>query len=420
VRAIAQPATARFPFAAEAGPYRFTPIVAALTCALMPWYTVRWHYGPLPTTLLETAILVTLLVFVIESWRGRIFPEWRSPLTIPAAVFLLAGAISVIVSPDHRAALGLYRAYFIEPMAFFIAVSYSVRSWDTARLILLGLAISAVSVCVPEAYLVLRALRHHTLNLAGATPVVVYQTANALALFVNPLIAVAMAIAAYSRLRLDRWASALFLLIALCGSLLTFSRGGYVSLLAMFVLLSLTHRSRIWLVPGLAIIAIAFSRIPAVASRIAHQFNPTDPNNSLEERVRLWKATLHLLHDHPIFGTGLASFARSINPYRSVSNYTDTLIYPHDVVLNFWVETGLLGLAAFTWLFVQAVRTAWTGWRAGPANWKPYQLGVLLMLAGIVVHGLVDVPYFKNDLSLEFWVLLGLSWAGRRWVPAAA
>jgi hypothetical protein len=30
----------------------------------------------------------------------------------------------------------------------------------------------------------------------------------------------------------------------------------------------------------------------------------------------------------------------------------------------------------------------------------------------MVVHGLVDVPYFKNDLSFEFWVLLAIAWAG--------
>ena len=36
-------------------------------------------------------------------------------------------------------------------------------------------------------------------------------------------------------------------------------------------------------------------------------------------------------------------------------------------------------------------------------------------MVAVVVHVLVDVPYFKNDLSLEFWVLVGLAWAGRRW-----
>ena len=27
----------------------------------------------------------------------------------------------------------------------------------------------------------------------------------------------------------------------------------------------------------------------------------------------------------------------------------------------------------------------------------------------ILVHGLVDVPYFKNDLSVSWWILFGLS-----------
>jgi hypothetical protein len=62
---------------------------------------------------------------------------------------------------------------------------------------------------------------------------------------------------------------------------------------------------------------------------------------------------------------------------------------------------------------------AWAGWRRGSESWRPFQLGVLLALAGMVVHGLVDVPFFKNDLSLELFVLLALSWAGYRWaVPS--
>ena len=216
----------------------------------------------------------------------------------------------------------------------------------------------------------------------------------------------------------DRWAALAYLVIALPATLLTFSRGGYVALLVIGLLLALSHRSRVWLVPSLALIALAFSRIPAVATRIGHELNPADPNNSLDQRVRLWKATFRLLQDHPIFGTGLSGFARSIDPYRSVSGYTDNLIYPHNILLNFWTETGLLGLAAFAWIFAGAAQVAWRGWRAGIPSWRPLQLGVLLALMGIIVHGLVDVPYFKNDLSLEFWVLLGLSWAGRREVAA--
>ncbi len=385
----------------------------ALTCALLPAYTIRWHYGPLPTTLLETSILITVAVFALESWRQRTRPSWRSPFTWPAILFIVAGAISVLVSPDRRAGLGLYRAYFLEPVAFFYVASAVIRTWEQARLMLAGLALSGVIVSVPNAFVVLQALRHHTLNVAVAPPVVIYQTANALALFVVPLIAVAASLLLYAEDRLTRLGSAVFLVIGLVACLLSFSRGGYLALLAIAVLLALSHKKRIWLATGTVVAAAAAALLPPVASRLSHEVNLADPNNSFIERTRLWGATGRLLRDHPVFGAGLAGFKKSVAPYRA-GVYTEDLIYPHNIVLNFWTETGLLGLAAFAWLFVQAVRTAWRGWRDGTAPWCAVQLGILLALVGIIVHGLVDVPYLKNDLSLEFWALLGLSWAGRR------
>jgi DMSO/TMAO reductase YedYZ heme-binding membrane subunit len=69
---------------------------------------------------------------------------------------------------------------------------------------------------------------------------------------------------------------------------------------------------------------------------------------------------------------------------------------------------------------VMAFIVSWQGWRSGDRAWAAIQLGVFLALIGIVVHGLFDVPYFKNDLSLEFWALLGLSYAGVRWADVGA
>ena len=382
----------------------------------MPLYIVRWHYGPLPTTLLESGILISIGSFLLESWRLRIFPEWRTPLTLPAALFIVAGLVAVIVAPDRRAAAGLYRAYILEPIAFFLVVSSVVRGWRQARLVLAGLAAAGLIVSLPNSFVVLQAIRHHTLNLAVTPPVVIYQTSNAVALFLVPLIALGSSIVTYSVRRNERVLAAGFLVFALAAALLSFSRGGFLALGVIAVLLALSHARRALLVPLALLTAAVVSRVPPVASRIGHEINLSDPNNTLEARLRLWSATLRMLRDHPIFGTGLSSFRQSINPYRN-GVFTEDLIYPHNIVLNFWTETGLLGLAAFAWLLIQAGRVAWTGWRRGTAEWLPLQLGVLLALVGMVVHGLVDVPYWKNDLSLEFWILVALSWAGYRLRP---
>jgi hypothetical protein len=35
---------------------------------------------------------------------------------------------------------------------------------------------------------------------------------------------------------------------------------------------------------------------------------------------------------------------------------------------------------------------------------------LICLLVVVVVHGMVDVPYFKNDLAMLFWTLAFLYW----------
>ena len=91
-----------------------------VTIGALPLYVVRWHYGPLPTTLLETLILISLGLYVVAKWReGGIPHPIRTPLDIPILLLIAAASISVFIPPDTRAALGLYRAFFIEPVLIF-------------------------------------------------------------------------------------------------------------------------------------------------------------------------------------------------------------------------------------------------------------------------------------------------------------
>ena len=205
----------------------------------------------------------------------------------------------------------------------------------------------------------------------------------------------------------------MFLVIALGATALSLSRAGYIVLVVIALVLATLSQYRRYLVPGVVVLGVAASQVPSIASRLAHEFNPSDPNNTLVSREHLWQVTLRMLQDHPILGTGLFGFRRSIQPYRG-GVYEENLIYPHNIVLNAWTETGLLGLVAFVWLLVQAFRVSWRGWKAGPAAWRAIQLGLFLSMLAIVIHGMLDVPYFKNDLALEFWTFLGLAWAGTR------
>ena len=374
---------------------------------------MRWHIGFYPTTLLEVAILVTIASFVLESVLGRRPLLTRTPLDLPIVLFLVAGAISVIVSSDHRAALGLYRAYFLEPAAFFYVLIAIVTTPRRASLILAGFGVALTVLAIPNIIVTLKAAHDHTLNVLGTPPVAIYTVSNAVALFEVPVIVVAAALLLYGTTWFERAMSVFIVGLGTLSVLLTFSRGGYLALFVVALILAMTHRWRIVLIVAVAIAIVAALRLPGVARRVAQEVNLSDPRNSLFPRFQLWGVTMRMLAHHPIFGSGLAGFANAINPYRN--GYAEQQIYPHNILLNFWTETGILGLIAFGWLVIQTFVSTLRGWLHGSRAWRPYQLGVLLFLVAIVVHGLVDVPFFKNDLALQFWAFLGLSAAASRW-----
>jgi O-antigen ligase len=384
-----------------------------VTSALLPAYVVRWHVGFYPTTLLELSIVVTVVVYAVECWRAGAVPAWRSPFVLPAGLFLVASLVSVAVSPVHTAALGLFRAYVLEPIALFVVVTGVLRDEERARVLVGGLWVGGLVAAIPNLFVIEQAARHHTLNLAVAAPVVIYNNVNELALFLVPLVAVAGAIALHAADVWLRRAAALFFLIAGAALLASFSRGGYMAVAVVVLLLALSLPIRLWLVPVVLILGGLFSRLPPVASRLGHEVDFNDPNNTLVHRLKVWGATLRMLRAHPIFGGGLSGFPKTVEPYRAAAG-ADPLQYPHNILLNFWTETGILGVIAFGWLLVQGFRYTLRGWRRASQAWRPYHLGVALALVAMLVHGLVDVPYWKNDLSAEFWILLGLSWAGLR------
>jgi O-antigen ligase len=394
----------------SASSYRFTFSFAVATCALAPAYTVRWHFGPVPTTLLETAILITVATYVIESLRYRAVPYWRTAVMVPAILFLIAGAISVGVAPDHRAALGLYRAYLVEAIAFGIVVINVISTPGRAISLVSGLALGGLIAGLANSAVVLNALQRHAYNVLNTPPVVIYNTANAVALYMVPLIAVAGAVALHWPSRRERIPAGAFALVGSVCVLLSFSRGGYLALAAVAVGLALSHRVRWRLLGAAAAAAVVVMLIPEVRHRVLTEVDFSNGHNTLLGRFHLWSVAIQMLRDHPIFGAGLSGFATVIGPYWNPTNI-DRFTYPHNIVLNFWSETGLLGLASFAWILIVGFVLSWRGFRRTAPPWRIVHLGVFLALVAIVVHGLVDVPYWKNDLSLEFWAILGLALA---------
>jgi O-antigen ligase len=125
-------------------------------------------------------------------------------------------------------------------------------------------------------------------------------------------------------------------------------------------------------------------------------------------RLAIWQGTWNLIKSNPIFGAGLAGFQTLYAQYKE-AKHVEISLYPHNIFLNFWVETGIFGLAVVILLIFQYLKKGLTSIKKyHKLQLKSYKISLTAVMICILVYGLVDVPYFKNDLSILFWIWIGL------------
>lgn len=390
-----------------------SPVVRAarwslcITIAALPLYTVRWHYGPLPTTLLETLTLITVALYVIGRWRGGMRRPLGTPYDLAVIALLVAGAVAVLVASDHRGALGLYRAYFLEPVALFYVAIDLLRRREHLQQLVVAFAAGSSAFAVMNLVVFYRALIANAVYV-GQAPNALYGDANYVAMYLEPPFAIAAGLVILGRTARWRMLGAAWLLIVGAALVVTFSKGSYLAVCVLALVVVITvPRWRIPVLAGGLAAMIAVTQVPLMMARLA------TVSSSLNGRQELVSATLGMIRDHPIFGLGLGGYSfqfRGVTPE----------VYPHDMWLTFWVEIGVLGVAAFAYVFAALL---WRGWRAWPATTgfeRALLWGVLGSLVLWFVHGFVDSPYWKNDFSVEFWILAALQLVILRAVTSAA
>jgi O-antigen ligase len=222
----------------------------------------------------------------------------------------------------------------------------------------------------------------------------VFDYPNALSLYLAPLCSFFFASFLFGGRILNRKNLILGLLVMVTALILTFSRGAWFAF-AITSLATLCLKYPVKKVAGGALILlILLFAIPQTRSRLL--LTAKDPSSSAH--VMLMTEALKKIENSPILGNGLAGFRTTLIKQHFPG---EILNYPHNIFFNFWVEMGLLGLVSFfAIIFIstrkQKINSSW------------YTIAACAYLLTLIVHGFVDVPYFKNDLSLLFWFMISI------------
>jgi O-antigen ligase len=390
----------------------YATTMLAVTAGSLPLYVGRWKYGPISTTLLELLVIATIALYLVGRRREGALRLSRTPYDIPIVLLLIAGAIAIFVPPDRWHALGLYRAYFVEPIAIFYVAIDLLRAPGQVRRVLVGLATGSSIFAMLNVGAFFASFIQGTFVL-GSPPTALYTSGPEVAMYLEPPLALAAGLVLFAKQRRDRWLALGWMALLIPALTLTFSRGAYVAIAVLALVAIATNRARVPLAVALVVVVIGLLQVPLIQRRLAGQFNLGDPATTIRGRLSIFSDTISMLRGQPVFGSGLGG-------YHYLFRGTIPEIYPHDMWLTFWVEVGLLGMVAFAVIFFGLLFRGWRGYAGAGGFYQALLWGVSGSLVLWGVHGLVDSPYWKNDMSVEFWILAAFELVAIRSIGASA
>jgi putative inorganic carbon (HCO3(-)) transporter len=206
--------------------------------------------------------------------------------------------------------------------------------------------------------------------------------------------------------------------------LLTYSRGAWLALGVMGLLLLLSGRRpgrRSLLLGMVAIGVLAFlaheSLLPRFRS-ILGMFNPADSSVAL--RWALWESTLAMVNEHPWLGLGWGSYRFIYPEYDFFVQNPDVIIYHgHNTLLSLAAEVGLPGtmLFAIAWAVV-SLQSLRRGWQRCSLTDRGLCFGFFLAFSGMAAFSLTDHVLFNIQVTAVFWSMMGAVASANRQVAA--
>jgi O-antigen ligase len=79
--------------------------------------------------------------------------------------------------------------------------------------------------------------------------------------------------------------------------------------------------------------------------------------------------------------------------------------YAHNSYLQFWAETGILGITSLLWLIAAVLKSAIKSVKQSKD--KKFMAGLITANAVFLIHNLFDFTFFLPEVSLIWWVIFG-------------
>ena len=386
---------------------------------------------------------IKLLCFltVIGCWIARMVSEkkilfTKTSINIPVLSFLLC-SLAASFHSDHveNSLETVAHDYLIYVLIFFCMVN-TIHSQEQARRILKAMLITCGLVCAYGLY------GYYTgIAILDGRLVATFEYHSRIAKYISLLLPIAVCIFLWYKDIMSRLFLALLIILCSFSLVLTMSRTSWIAILITMLFVGFAVQKKLLMVIVIGVCALLIFILPSKFIKHAKTVTQVDKffasKKILGERLLCWKASIAMIQDHPLLGIGpgkknfrdafqlyggkikeaekqIKKEKTSVQPKeiktrkKSLVKGVEKLSHAHNIFLHIWVETGIVGLLAFLWLFVTVFYAAIKSGRSLKSGYeKALLLGITASLISIFSHGLTD-SFWKKPDALFLWYIIGI------------
>lgn len=183
-----------------------------------------------------------------------------------------------------------------------------------------------------------------------------------------------------------------------------------VFIVSLFVFTFFKNRKLFPVVLVLGLLSIPF--IPDfIIRRLATVFNAEDTSG--QYRVQIYQTVWPMLKDYWITGVGLGTdtFMKLVQRYYLFTKSVP--LHTHNLFLEIWMETGILGFISFTWSMARIIKKCMLNiFRRTDQGINHILMAGAAAMIGILLMNLVEYSWYYPRVMLFFWMLIGIILAG--------
>ena len=360
----------------------------------------------------------------------------KTSINIPIFSFLLcslaASFYSAHIKNSLETVLHNYLTYFI----IFFCMINTIRSREQINRIVKAMLITCGLVCAYGVY------GYYTgIAIRDERLVATFEYHSRIAKYISLLLPIAVCLFFWYKDKLSRLSLSLFVILCSFSMVLTMSRTSWVAIFIAMIFIGFTTQKKLLMAVFIGVCGLLIFILPS--KFITHATTITQVNKFftskkiLGERLLCWKSSIAIIKEHPVLGIGPGkkNFRDVYQQYRKKIKATEkqsknekdpeqrqeiktqkknstrkvaSLSHAHNIFLHVWVETGIVGLLSFLWLFATIFYAAIKSWRFSSGGYeKMLLLGITASLIAIFSHGLTD-SFWKKPDALFLWYIISI------------